>query len=247
MVEVHNEDPSRGKAGTVHSRDGEHELPTSKWGAASEQPHATPKPPNKEQMLGSTWEPLGPEIRVALSTWALRGEVEEPQTHEQRPCVVGSKEMPRDNQRHCKPAVFVWPIQPIRGVPSKPAVDQEIDSTRVMLHVFHDNICPRQTEEVRPTMRDVVLPPIWWESGTMEHVMKNVHVLDAKLPKRDTNESCRKPEWYSLTVIEHYCINDRAQALTDEYCSVPLPHVHHLLRCDFAKHESKILRHDQAC
>jgi hypothetical protein len=46
-------------------------------------------------------------------------------------------------------------------------------------------------------MSDVFLPPIWWKGRSMEHIMENVNVLDANLPREEAHDTGCEPELHS--------------------------------------------------
>merc|ERR1719310_753703 len=114
-------------------------------------------------------------------------------------------------------------------------MDQEINCAGMMFVVLHDNVRPWQADLVRPTVRNVHLPIVWREGGTMQDIVQDIDILDAKLPCWDPHDGCCQPPRTTKHQQEH--VDNHASTLPNEDCGVYIPHVHHLLRRDPGEHE----------
>lgn len=183
MVEVHDEHPRRGKAQAMSASHREKEAPTFSQCAtqrpSSDEPDGAPQGQEPKLVLGTAFEPLLPELGVALATGAFGWEVQVPKASEESPGVVGAEKVPRHDQRHGEPTVLIWPIEPVGRIPTELAMDQQVDSACVVLVMLHDDILPWQVHLVRPAMRDVLLPHVRREGRTVEHIVQAVNILDA--------------------------------------------------------------------
>mmetsp|Transcript_103076 Transcript_103076/g.268488 ORF Transcript_103076/g.268488 Transcript_103076/m.268488 type:complete len:507 (+) Transcript_103076:113-1633(+) len=251
VVEVGDEDPGQGEAHADEARDQEHEAPSLAEGPAqadrAKQPDASPKEQLEADMLGAHRQPLVVEALVALATRAGIRKVQPPQASEREACVVGTYEVPEGHQGHCEPAVplkgqLLEGVEPVGRVPSELAVVEQIEGRVVVPVVFHDEVHPRDRDEICQRVRDVVLPLVRREGGAVDHIVQNVHVLDAEDHHDEAVDERGHAEREDL-VPQHGPIRDDVEALQHENHRVDVPHVDFLLRADLGEHEGQIRRH----
>mmetsp|Transcript_78360 Transcript_78360/g.171768 ORF Transcript_78360/g.171768 Transcript_78360/m.171768 type:complete len:295 (-) Transcript_78360:335-1219(-) len=251
MVHVGDEDPGQGEAQSEEERDSEGELPAIDQrpvqAPRTQQPHAGPEGEDEGHVLHSHWEPLVVEGLVALASRARVGEVQPPEDGEDAASVVGTDHVPRQDQGDSQEAVplsgpLLQIVQPICRIPAELAVVQQVEGGVVMSVVLHDDVDPRNGNEVGEGVGDVGLPIVGREGGTMSHIVENVDVLDAQNYQGSADDACGPSKGKQL-VLDHGPIQDDGQALQDEDQGVDVPHVHLLLWSDLREEECQVARH----
>mmetsp|Transcript_29360 Transcript_29360/g.84344 ORF Transcript_29360/g.84344 Transcript_29360/m.84344 type:complete len:340 (-) Transcript_29360:184-1203(-) len=250
VVEVGEDNPGDGEARASRQRDGQQEAPALAQRAAqrvgAEEPDAAPEGREESLVLESVREPLLEKVLVALPAAAGIREVEPPEHGEQGSCVVGADEMPDGHQRNSQPAVpLVRPllevIEPGGRVPAKLAVDQEVHGARVVPVVLEDDLGPRQRDQIRERVGDVVLPLVGRERGAVDDIVQDVHILDHEHGEWQGKEE--GGEVPVQTCRQHRAVRKDARALAHEDQRVDVPHVHHLLHRDLCEEERELCRH----
>mmetsp|Transcript_76205 Transcript_76205/g.191833 ORF Transcript_76205/g.191833 Transcript_76205/m.191833 type:complete len:291 (+) Transcript_76205:347-1219(+) len=251
VVEIGDEDPSRGEAAAAEARDDGHELPAVAQrlphAQGAEQPNAAPEEGGPSHVLHTHRQPLLVELLVALAARARIGELAPPEDGEEAARIARPGVVPEGHQRHGEPAIplpspLLENVEPTSGIPAELAMVQQVKGGVVVPVVFHDDIHPGQGPEVRKGVSDVVLPLVRREGGAMDHIVQDVHVLDAE-GDHDKAEDCRghtKADPDAGPVIQHGPIQHNVEALRDEDQGVDVPHVHLLLRADLREHERQV-------
>mmetsp|Transcript_122877 Transcript_122877/g.274352 ORF Transcript_122877/g.274352 Transcript_122877/m.274352 type:complete len:345 (+) Transcript_122877:102-1136(+) len=237
MVDVCEDGPRHRKAGTGGACHGQQEAPSlaerATKGVGAQEPDATPKAAEPRLVLQAGGKPLLEEVLVALSARLRVGEVEVPKECKERPGVAGTQEVPNRHKGDRQPTVpLIGPllkrVEPGSRVPTKLAVDEEVHRACVVSVVLQDDLGPRQRDEVGPGVRDVVLPLVGREGGTVNNIVKDVDILDHQHGERN-GEECRS-EVPIQADGQHPTISQYAGALGHKNEGVYAPHVHHLLR-----------------
>mmetsp|Transcript_91402 Transcript_91402/g.232555 ORF Transcript_91402/g.232555 Transcript_91402/m.232555 type:complete len:279 (-) Transcript_91402:86-922(-) len=189
VVEIRDEDPSRREANAAEHRDYRNELPTLAERPAhaprAQHPDGAPQAQQERDVLHTKREPLRVERLIALAGRTGVRESAPPQKRKETAGVAGSGKVPEWHQGHREPTVplrspLLQDVEPTCGVPAELAVVQEVERRVVVPVVFHDDVHPRQRDEVREGVRDVTLPLVRREGGAVDDVVQDVHILDAE-------------------------------------------------------------------
>mmetsp|Transcript_66332 Transcript_66332/g.194102 ORF Transcript_66332/g.194102 Transcript_66332/m.194102 type:complete len:286 (-) Transcript_66332:235-1092(-) len=173
-------------------------------------------------------EPLRVELAEGLR------EVGVPEERKQCARVVGADKVPERYQGQGEPALL-QPVEPVRRVPAKLPVLEQVRRARVVLHVLHDHVLPGDAELVRPAVGDVCLPIMGREGGSMDHVMKAVDVLNAQPRHRDAEAESGSPE--GQEVQEDGRVQDDQCGLRHEEQREYFPQVQHVVVRHFCEEE----------
>mmetsp|Transcript_94200 Transcript_94200/g.288187 ORF Transcript_94200/g.288187 Transcript_94200/m.288187 type:complete len:507 (+) Transcript_94200:309-1829(+) len=251
VVEVRNENPSRGEPPTGPARHGEEERIAIRQRFAhaprAQQPHGSPEEGGPSHVLDAGGQPLRVEGLVALAARARVREAAPPKEGEEHARVAGPDEVPERDQRHRQPAVplegpLLEDVQPARRVPAELPVVQQVEGGVVVPVVLHDDVHPRQVDEVCQGVRDVVLPLVRREGRAVDHVVQDVHVLDAQHDhEEDVDRRAHAPA--QGREPQQGPVHHDVQHLQHEDQRVDVPHVHLLLRADLREHERQLRRH----
>mmetsp|Transcript_2630 Transcript_2630/g.7044 ORF Transcript_2630/g.7044 Transcript_2630/m.7044 type:complete len:274 (+) Transcript_2630:655-1476(+) len=210
--EVGDEHPRGREAAAREEGHGEHEAPALAERAAqrpgAQEPDARPEARDEERVLSSARQPLLPELLVALAPGTLVREVEVPLQREEGPGIIQANEVDERQQRAGEqeaegvdgegvlpvpPCPLQQPVLELLGIPPELALLQEVHGARVVAIVLEHELLPGQREEIAEGMRDVLLPVMWRERGSVHYIVINVDVLDSDVRERDAECNRARP------------------------------------------------------
>mmetsp|Transcript_38392 Transcript_38392/g.103964 ORF Transcript_38392/g.103964 Transcript_38392/m.103964 type:complete len:257 (+) Transcript_38392:799-1569(+) len=187
VVDVLEHHPCQGEADAARNGHGKEHAPAlgnrTPHGVGAHHPDAPPESEEEEVVLQALPEPLRVELAEGL------GEARVPLEREEGTGVRGADEVPEGHQGQRDPALL-QDVEPPCGIPTELAVLEKIRRGRVVLHVLHDDVLPRDGELVRPSVGDVGLPIVRGERRPVDDIVQAVHVLDAE-PRHDGPEDER--------------------------------------------------------
>ena len=92
------------------------------------------------------------------------------------------------------PCPLQHPILEFLRIPTKLSLLEEINCACMVSVVLQNELLPWKREKVTEGVSEVLLPRVWWEGGSVHHVVIDVDVLNGKVCKGRSKDQCAHPE-----------------------------------------------------
>lgn len=196
MSEIGDEHPCERETDTAEKIHRYHEPPPFAErpveGECADKPDACPDARNERLVVEAARQPFAPELLVALATATTVWEAHIPLYCEECPRIVETSEVNERNHRHGDEVTYpsfsplLEVVMDFLRVPTEFALLEQIVCASMVPVVLENEVFPWQRDEISKAMRDVLLPPIRWESRSVHHIMTAINILDVQVGEGET-------------------------------------------------------------